>query len=340
MRFHCLMVLRDEEDIIAQNLTHLLNWADGIYVLDLGSTDSTWGIVNQFARDDRRVVAYRQDPLIFSDNLRGLVFQQFRERFDNGDWVLRVDADEFYHVTPPQFVKERMRPLETAVWLQWYYFRLLKEEVAEYETGKVDILQDRQRPIAERRRYYKASLYGEPRMFRYRAAMKWPHTASFPFNAGFVARERIPIRHYPHRDPLQMESRFRLRARMMMLQASAGSHWKLEDWHEELVDAQGVSQSSIGKKRGLAGEDGIDSGPLLHWEPGTELPEKRLYNHTHPLLKRSVQRLIHPMLLPILDSRRPPWDLSYVPEELPEHMRSGFQQKPGAINPAEKETAV
>jgi hypothetical protein len=334
------MVLRDEEDIIAQNLTHLLSWADGIYVLDLGSVDSTWDIVNQFARDDKRVVPYRQDPLVFSDNLRGLVFHHMRGRFDEGDWVLRVDADEFYHVTPPQFVKERLRPLETAVWLQWYYFRFLQQEAADYESGKVDLLEDRKRPIHERRRYYKVSQYGEPRMFKYRTQMKWPHTGSFPFNAGYVARERIPIRHYPHRDPLQMETRFRLRARMMMLQASAGSHWKVEDWREELVDANGVSQSSIGKKRGLAGEHGIDTGPLLFWEPGTELHEIPLHNHINPIVKRSVQRIIHPLLLPILDSRRPPWDLSYVPEELPEHMQAGFRQKPGAINPLVREPAV
>ena len=42
MRFHGMMLLRDERDIIVQNLTHLLTWINALYVLDLGSTDGTW----------------------------------------------------------------------------------------------------------------------------------------------------------------------------------------------------------------------------------------------------------------------------------------------------------
>jgi hypothetical protein len=337
MGFRCLMVLRDEGDIISQCLAHLLSWADGIYILDLGSTDDTWNIVQETALRDKRVVPFKQVPWLFNDNMRGIVFNEFRSRFKHGDWVLRVDADEFYHVHPPEFVKQRLGRLETAVWLQWYYFKLLKSEVADYESGRVDILQDRHRPISDRRRHYKISEYGEPRMFRYRRDMKWADSSSFPFNAGYVARERIPIRHYPHRDPMQMEARFRLRARMMMFQAGAGGHWKLEDWHEELVDEQGVSQSSLGRKRGLAGEAGIDTGPLLLWKPGTELEEKPLHNHIKPPLTRLTQRIIHPALLPLLDARRPPWNPAVQPLELPAHVQEGLRIKSAAAAQAAPE---
>jgi len=227
--------------------------------------------------------------------------------------VVRTDSDEFYHLVPPRFVQERLRRGETAVWLQWYYFRLLKREVEDYESGRVDLRQDRQRPIEDRRRYYKISEYSEPRMFRYRRAMKWPEIESFPYHAGFVARERIPIRHYPHRDPLQMQARFNLRAKIM--RQSPFGHWKLDDWHDELVDDQGISQSSRGSKRGLAGEVGIDTGPLRHWPPGTPLEEQPRYYVTRPL-QRAVQRIIHPMLLPILDPRRRGWNPAFEPELL------------------------
>src|SRR5436190_61230 len=54
MAFHGIMVLRDEGDIVAQVLTHLLTWVDSLHVYDTGSTDGTWEIVEEAARGDRR----------------------------------------------------------------------------------------------------------------------------------------------------------------------------------------------------------------------------------------------------------------------------------------------
>jgi hypothetical protein len=325
MRFHGLMLVRDEADIIVQSLEHLLSWIDAIYILDMGSVDGTWEIVQDYARKDARVVPFISRAIVFDDNIRSMLFNQYRDRFEPGDWVLRTDTDEFYQVPPPRFVAERLRPLDTAVHLQWYYFRLTTQEAADYESGKIDIAEDRKRPIEQRRRFYKISTYSEPRMFRYRRSMRWPHTDSFPFNAGFVSRHRIPIRHYPHRDPLQMERRFQLRAAMMRLHAHAGGHWKLDDWHKELVDAAGASasqQSSVG----LAGECGIDTGPLLYWQPNTPLPERPNQNHIPPLLTRLAQRIAHPLLLPLLDRFRPKYDFSYHPIPLPAEIASDIYE--------------
>jgi hypothetical protein len=319
------MLLRDEQDIIVQNLTHLLTWIDNLYILDLGSTDGTWDIVQDFAARDKRIVPFKRSPIIYTDNLRSYIFSHFRDRFDPGDWILKIDADEFYHVTPPDFVSQRLRPLETAVWLQWYFFRLSRREVADYDSGKVDVMADRQRAIEDRRRYYKVSMYSEPRMFRYRRAMQWPQKVSFPFNAGYVARQRIPIRHYPHRDPLQMQARFRLRAKMMSLKAHAGAHWKLDDWRAEIVDERGVADSSQGNKRGLAGEDGIDSGPLYFWEPGTPLREEAIFTHLPSAGERLMGRIVHPLLLPVLDPTRPVFDRSYEPELIPEQVQLALE---------------
>jgi hypothetical protein len=318
VRFHGLMLLRDEIDIIRQNLEHLLSWIDTLFILDMGSVDGTWEIVQDYARRDKRVVPFFSKPIVYDDNLRGMIFDHYRDRFESGDWVMKIDADEFYHVIPPRFVAERMRPLETAALLQWYFFRLTQQEAADYESGRVNTAEDRKRPIEDRRRHYKISTYFEPRLFRYRRTMQWPQHVSFPHNAGFVARNRIPIRHYPHRDPEQMEMRFRLRAAMMKLKAHAGGHWKLDDWRQELVDAAGASISSTAEqKSGLASQKGIDTGPLYFWEPGTELKEMPLYNHVPRPHIRVQQRLVHPLLLPILDRRRPKFDKSFQPVDIP-----------------------
>jgi hypothetical protein len=209
------------------------------------------------------------------------------------------------------------------VYLQWYFFRLVKSEVDAYESGQVDVAADRKRSIEDRRRYYKISQYSEPRMFRYRRSMQWPANVFWPFNFGYVSRSRIPIRHYPHRDPIQMAARFRLRARMMSLNAAAGGHWKLENWRDEVVDEQGVAESSKGKLRGLSGERGIDTGQLHYWTPGTALEEQIIQSHVGSPLRRAIQRVAHPLLLPILDAQRKRYDPDYQPAEIP----AGIQQE-------------
>ncbi len=312
MRFQGLMLLRDEEDIIAQNLTHLLSWIDALYILDLGSTDRTWEIVQDFAGRDERIVPFMHAPILYNDNLRSFIFAKYRERFSPGDWVMKIDADEFYHIPPPQFVKEHLHLGDSAVYLLWYYFRLTTNEVAAYESGAVDVLADRQRPIEQRRRFYQIAEYSEPRMFKYRRAMQWPEGISFPYNAGFVARERIPIRHYPHRDPLQMQKRYELRSAMMKLKAHAGGHWNLEDWHKDVVDPAAAGEK---KTEGVSKMSGLDVDEVIEWLPNA--PLRPVPPSRPPLGKRLVQRLIHPALLPLLDSRRPRFNPSWQPTTIP-----------------------
>ncbi|MCL2647961.1 MAG: hypothetical protein FWD61_13270 [Phycisphaerales bacterium] len=238
----------------------------------------------------------------------------------NGDWVLRLDADEIYHVHPPIFVRERMRPLETAVMGQWYHFRITWDEVKAYESGQVDVAADRKRPITDRRRYYRLPIYAEPRMFRYRRGMQWPETTSAPFNAGYVARERLPIRHYSHRDPLQMIQRFRLRSTMMKIYVGTGDHWKVEDWRKGIIDAQAKTA--------------VAENVLHYWQPGTPLPEVPLHNHLPGMIKRMAQRMVHPLLLPLLDSCRPRFNPAHTPRSISEDVNEqiGHYVKTGEWN--------
>src|ERR1041384_2480559 len=107
--------------------------------------------------------------------------------------------------------------------------------------------------------------------------MQWPVYASFPINAGFLARERIPIRHYPHRDPAQLDRRCRLRAIMMADEENRKNwdrpdlhYWKESDWRKFITPN--------------------DEPGLQYWNPGTELPELHLAEHLRPAQVRLVQR--------------------------------------------------
>src|SRR5437868_5640899 len=125
MRFHAMMPVRDEADILSQSLAHLLTWADAVYIFDTGSVDGSWDIVQDLACRERRIVPLRRDAVYFSDHqVRSWMFQQARQHMREGDWFLRVDADEFHHLTPPDFVRQRLREHETIAWHQYYDFRL------------------------------------------------------------------------------------------------------------------------------------------------------------------------------------------------------------------------
>src|SRR5437762_4185 len=68
MAFHGIMVVRDEGDIVAQVLAHLLTWVDSLHVYDTGSMDGTWEIGEDAARGERRrrfVVQAFPEPRLF-----------------------------------------------------------------------------------------------------------------------------------------------------------------------------------------------------------------------------------------------------------------------------------
>ena len=304
MKFHCLLPVRDEADVIAQCLRHALTWADAIYVFDTGSVDETWEIVQDFAARDKRVVPIRKEPVYFSETrLRGYIFHVARQCMRDGDWFLRVDADEFHHVVPPEFVNTRLQRHETVVFHQYYDFRLLQSEVDAWNRG-TETRADRQLSIEDRRQYYTVSVYTEPRLCRYRSTMRWPETVSFPSNAGFVARERLPIRHYPHRDPAQLLRRCRLRA-IMMADSNNRKNWDGIDYHywEEREWRKFITPDDLPE--------------LKHWTPGTELPLVHQTNHLCPTHIRAVQRLVHAFCLPTLDWHRPVWSDCARPQPIP-----------------------
>jgi len=314
MSFYALLPVRDEADIIGQCLDHLLKWADKIFVFDTGSIDETWEIVNSFAAKDNRIKTVQKEPVFFSETrLRGYLFHIARQEMRDGDWFIRVDADEFHHIPPPEFVKTRMRRHETVAYHQYYDFRLTETEVKAWEVG-AETLADRQQPIEERRRWFIPSSYSEPRLCRYRQNMQWPPTVSFPYNAGFVARERLPIRHYPHRDVVQLRRRCRLRA-VMMADHENRANWSKPELHHW---AEGDSRNFITPD---------DLPELLYWERGTALPEFNFTNHLAKTHVRVIQRIVHATCLSMLDRIRPGWPDAAYPQRIPENVLELLQQE-------------
>jgi hypothetical protein len=300
MRLHALLIVRDEADIVAQCLRDAAGWCDHIYVYDTGSTDGSWDLVQDLAVELKQIVPYKREEVWFQDGLRGAIFERYRSRASDGDWFVRLDADEFYPVPPKRFIEERVRSGESVVHNQPYEFKLTCEEVEAYSSD-ASILADRQRPIQERRRFFIPLRYSEPRLFRYRRSMCWLPNRPWPFNSGFTARERIPVQHYPHRDPIQMRRRFHLRnimrRDMRIENPTAIAHWDFTNWRDEVVKSS--------DKR------------LVFWQPGAPLPPFHWSDHLAPVWKRSLQWALYRTCVRALDATRPTFPPQFAPTPLP-----------------------
>ena len=114
---------------------------------------------------------------------------------------------------------------------------------------------------------------------------------------GFAARARIPIRHYPQRDPLQLQKRWALRTILASQADPNWKHWQHKDWQDLIA----------------TGEE-----PDLHyWRPGTELPTENSAPHLPKWPKRILQKLIHSGPLRLLDELRPRFPPAWHPKQLP-----------------------
>lgn len=296
MRIHAILCVRDEGDIIAQSLAAALVWADAIHIYDTGSTDDTWTTVQDLASREPRLHPIAREEVIFDCDTRGYVFELAKHTFAHGDWVCRMDADEFYHVDPREFLANAVATHEGRVCTQQYEFVLTKSEAEAWAAGR-ETLADRARPIEDRRRHYYVDRWAELRFTRFRRTMRWGRGHNLPYSPGVVALERLPLRHYRYRDPVQMDARCRLRAAMEKISHHA-KHWRVADW-QAMVYA--------------------DNNPrLLYWEPGTALPPRRGLEHLYSPKKRAAQRVMYALGLPYLtDLFRPGWKKGEKPDPIP-----------------------
>jgi len=150
--------------------------------------------------------------------------------------------------------------------------------------GGKEGLADRQRPIEDRRDALPRVFIVSRGCAGTRETMQWPMSHAFPCSAGFLARERLPIRHYPHRDPVQLSRRCRLRA-IMMPTGKSGP-----------LDLRGPSLGRAEWRKFIT-PDNLPE--LCHWQPGSELPEVHFTNHLRAPHIRIVQRFVHGLCLPI-----------------------------------------
>lgn len=266
MRIHGICLVKNEGDVMRHFLRQSVTWCDRIYVYDNGSSDQTWAIAQELAKEFPQVVPFRQDGKPFNDGMRAEVFNRFREDAREGDWWCRLDADEFYIDDPRTFLAATPRRFHVvwSVHLQYYLTPLDLPRFAS-ETEPPEISAD------NLPRYYAANA-SEGRFFRHRSRLQWPGGA-WPLHVGLVAPRRIRLKHLQYRSPGQIQRRFQTRQETAARGGQTFSHWDQNHWRDLLTDPEKLS---------------LDRG-----DGQFEIDESRLPWHLEPAWQRVVKSVLH-----------------------------------------------
>ena len=207
-KLYGICLVKNEDDIITQTLTYALRHCTKIFVIDNGSTDESWNIVQSLSEQYSQIVPLLQTYEQYSDGLRALAYNKYHFELADHDWWLFLDADEFLAEDPQPVIQRAMRDKADIIksWqIQFFYTDVDHKDWVE---GK----DSRDLPIFVRRRYYNIN-WQEPRLFRNDPGRSWDIkiTKWIPDGHTKVCRRRILNRHYQYRDPEQIQQRLALR---------------------------------------------------------------------------------------------------------------------------------
>lgn len=230
-RVFSICLVKNEGDIIEHCLREASKWSDRIIVYDGESEDGTWEKV--VAMRNHKIIPWKREDKVFREGLRAEAFNEFRHESREGDWWCRLDADEFYVVSPKEFLAQ-VQPPDHVVW-----GIALEYSITEDDLGRLDFSRPCEELLPELR-YYQAH-NSEPRFFRYRKRLEWPESASWPLHMGLAHRNRIMYRHYKYRSPTQISRRLSTRQAAVARGAEAKSYLSQKHWREKIGKAEDFS---------------------------------------------------------------------------------------------------
>jgi glycosyltransferase involved in cell wall biosynthesis len=246
---HAICLVKNEGDIIAETLTYASKFCHRIYVFDTGSVDDSWQTVKQLESDI--IIPFRHESVPFSDGLRAQVFNAIRDRINPGDWIYILDADEFLAEDPMKAIRIAEREGAQQINTAQYNFHFTNLDWQEYQQG----LDSRDRPIAQRRKYYCFTNI-EQRFFRVDRDLTWPEYSDIANPHGFIAPRglkklkkcsfRISNCHYQYRDPEQIQLRLKTRRAAREINQHNFIHYQSLDldmnWQRYIVPSQKLNR--------------------------------------------------------------------------------------------------
>jgi glycosyltransferase involved in cell wall biosynthesis len=255
MKIHCLSLIKNEVDIIAQSLRAAAEWSDNIFVLDNGSTDGTSERVLELARDIPRLIPVGCDPRPYRNQMRLELLSQYRASASDGDWWCILDADEIYIDNPRSFlsaIPDEFQAVET----QEFAYLFTDKDLEVFRQDP--LLFDNESPIERRLRFYASPDHSEARFAR--------HSENLG-EIGFhllrpVYPRRIRAKHFQYRSPTQIQKR--LETRRDAMQRGLFRHEKRGYWATGVLVPGPASTEEIPERW----EERIVNSELLNYDAG------------------------------------------------------------------------
>ncbi|MBR2486824.1 MAG: glycosyltransferase, partial [Paludibacteraceae bacterium] len=237
-KIYSLLLVKNEADIIRESLLAAAVWSDKVIVMDNGSEDGTWEIVQELAGQNPRIVAFMQYTGGFHIGLRAKAFRAFRHELSCRDWwCVRLDADEFFSEDPREFLA-RIPQQYTAIKKLSTDYILTKEDVETYHfVGDFTIdCAHITHFLPEKRK--------ERRFMRHRPWLVWSEKWRYPHPIGRTAKQCIAVDHYQYRSPQQMERRFNTRQQAKKDGCGSFLHENGSNWTDYLWTNQQLEQQT------------------------------------------------------------------------------------------------
>ena len=230
MKIFAIMIVKNEEDIIENVLAASCKWADKIFIVDNGSEDNTWNIIQSMKNE--KIVPVKQDFRPFRDDMRAEIFNEFRHLASKDDWwAFSLDADEFYVDDPKEFLKNIPQK-----------YHVVAKKSLDYVITEEDIIEHQFSGVFSEDikfiKYLKPKCWSEYRFFRHRDSIKWTLGKNLhqPSPIGICYPKRILVKHYQYRSPVQMQKRLDTRNAIQgKNKTGIFSHINQNSWRELLV---------------------------------------------------------------------------------------------------------
>lgn len=225
MKLHGLLCLKDEADVVEEHLRHAQRFCDRVFVMDNGSSDESWNIVQEVAREpDSRIVPVGVFLEPFFNGIRCRIHEVATQGLTDEDWLLQLDVDEFIDVDPRPWLDRANAEGFGRIRTWQAQFQFTDVDLRGWQKGE----DDRSRPIADRRRYFAVD-WREARFWRHAPGREWNDARpdrTIPPWATDTAPFCLVNRHYQYRDPEQITKRLPLRSDNRYFPHSTHEDWK------------------------------------------------------------------------------------------------------------------
>ena len=251
MAVFAVSMVKDEADVIASTVSHMLGQVDHVIVADNSSTDGTRDILAEL---DVELIDDPDPAYYQADKMTVLA----RRAADMGaDWVVPFDADEIWYCPHADTVAAWLRPIER----QWL---TVTADLFDHVATALD--PDEADPVRriQWRRVNPAPLPKVAVRCRGDLAIhQGNHGATY--DGGTTALDGLVVRHFPYRSAEQFVSKARNGAaayQATMLPVTVGQHWRQ---YGALIEAHGD-------------EVGHDIFRQWFWSPDPEADEGLIFD--------------------------------------------------------------